>query len=481
MPKPRAGESKKDYISRFMSSAEAQSDFPDEKQRLAVAYSMFEKRNSALPYGQEHPWPKSYKCSFIEPGVVFYQDLGPCKVCGDKMACAQCEPSGATVLVKQEALAKMAQSFVGKPVIDKVHEDVQANTVADGEADGIVTRVWLDAESGWWMADFLVWSPEAQKHCESPSYSVSCAYEPTDVDSSGGEYHNIPYSEDIKDGVYTHLALVTNPRYEAARIYVNSKGGSMSWRFWAKGARKNAAPLDPLKAMVDVDGKKVPLKNLYDAHKEEAKNKKEEPELNDETVLDNDGMEATLGEMKASYRNREKANAELKCEACGQDKPKMNAEAGHGEHREGEPEKLPDLRHSEENPDAAESAAKKFDEGTKEKRPLELEQKKNSEENPDQAEAAAKKNAADAEAKKAEDEKKNAADAEAKKEEEKKNAAEAEEKKKEELANAKERGRKSFAALRNAREELAGDAVKISPVSIDERLAKGKSKYGSPA
>ncbi len=69
MPKPNPGESKKDYISRFMSSAESKSDFPDEKQRLAVAYSMFEKRNSTLPYGQEHPWPKMYKCTYIEPGV----------------------------------------------------------------------------------------------------------------------------------------------------------------------------------------------------------------------------------------------------------------------------------------------------------------------------------------------------------------------------------------------------------------------------
>lgn len=471
MPDPKAGESKKDYISRFMSSEESQSDFPDEKQRLAVAYSMYEKRNSTLPYGKEHPWPKKYSASFIEPGVVFYQDLGECSVCGSERKCgvdgAECQTEGATVLVKQDCLAKMAQSFVGRPVIDKTHEDVTPSTVADGEANGIVTRVWLDEKSGWWMCDFLVWSPEAQQHCESSAYSVSCAYEPTEVDSTGGEYHNIPYAEDIKNGTYTHLALVTNPRYEGARIFVNakSKGGiGMSWKFWEKGSRKNASPIDPSTEKVNVGGEEVTLQNLYDALPADEKEK-----FNDDTVLSTPKGEKTLGELKKNYLDKkeaEKKNAESKCETCGQPKPKENAEAGHSEHREvdgkGEEKKLPDLR--VEN-DAAEEAAKKLDAETKEKAALELQQEKDAKaarDEKDAAEAAAVKNAADEKAK--EDEKKNA---EAKKDEELKNSVK------------REAGKKSFAALRNAREELSGDAVKINPVSIDDRLSRGRVKYGS--
>lgn len=45
MPKPNPGESKKAYIARFMASEEAQKSFPDKKQRLAVAYSMWRKRS----------------------------------------------------------------------------------------------------------------------------------------------------------------------------------------------------------------------------------------------------------------------------------------------------------------------------------------------------------------------------------------------------------------------------------------------------
>ena len=44
MPYPKKGEKKSDYVERFMGSSEAKRDFPNVKQRVAVANSMFEKR-----------------------------------------------------------------------------------------------------------------------------------------------------------------------------------------------------------------------------------------------------------------------------------------------------------------------------------------------------------------------------------------------------------------------------------------------------
>lgn len=44
MPKPRDGESKDDFISRCMASAEAREDYPDQDQRFAVCSSMWENR-----------------------------------------------------------------------------------------------------------------------------------------------------------------------------------------------------------------------------------------------------------------------------------------------------------------------------------------------------------------------------------------------------------------------------------------------------
>ena len=240
----------------------------------------------------------------------------------------------------------------------------------------------------------------------------------------------------------------------------------MNWKTWFKGERKNASPINP-DDMVAVNGKDIPMKELWDALPAEA----EKPKFNDDSMVSDGKREMSIGKLKENYLNKmaelEKKNAaDAKCESCGQAKPKENAatvpgaasaDAGHAEHREGEKKneqepidgkKLPDMRDPEQNPD--------------------------------------KKNAEDAEAKAAE-EKKNAddaaakADAEAKAAEEKKNADDA--KAAEEFKNAKrEAGKRSFRDLRNARDEGAGMSdVKIMPVSIDDRLARGREKYGKAA
>jgi hypothetical protein len=49
MPRPTEGESEQDFVSRFMESAEALRDYPDESQRLAVAYSMFREHKNRYP------------------------------------------------------------------------------------------------------------------------------------------------------------------------------------------------------------------------------------------------------------------------------------------------------------------------------------------------------------------------------------------------------------------------------------------------
>jgi hypothetical protein len=45
MPKVNPNESEADFTSRYMSSEEAKRKFPDEKQRLAVAHSEYQRRN----------------------------------------------------------------------------------------------------------------------------------------------------------------------------------------------------------------------------------------------------------------------------------------------------------------------------------------------------------------------------------------------------------------------------------------------------
>ena len=43
------------------------------------------------------------------------------------------------------------------------------------------------------------------------------------ADDAGGTENNIPYDIEFLDGIFTHLAIVDNPRYERANIVFNSK------------------------------------------------------------------------------------------------------------------------------------------------------------------------------------------------------------------------------------------------------------------
>lgn len=45
LPEPNKGETKDDFISRCMKNPTMKSEYPDEKQRLAVANSQWERRN----------------------------------------------------------------------------------------------------------------------------------------------------------------------------------------------------------------------------------------------------------------------------------------------------------------------------------------------------------------------------------------------------------------------------------------------------
>ena len=48
MPEPTKGEKLSDFVAKYMGSKKANKDFPDQKQRAAVAYSTFrEKKKKA--------------------------------------------------------------------------------------------------------------------------------------------------------------------------------------------------------------------------------------------------------------------------------------------------------------------------------------------------------------------------------------------------------------------------------------------------
>lgn len=111
--------------------------------------------------------------------------------------------------------------MVGVPVIIN-HKDLNKDN-ADEERVGVVNSVWYNEADGWYWCDGIIWDDDAIELIQNQGWSVSCSYDVKTADDKGGSENNIKYDMEFLDGVFTHLALVNNPRYERANIVFNSK------------------------------------------------------------------------------------------------------------------------------------------------------------------------------------------------------------------------------------------------------------------
>lgn len=125
------------------------------------------------------------------------------------------------VLIKKESFDKFINTMVGVPVIIN-HKDINKDNAND-ERVGVVSNVWFDDKDGWYWCDGVIWDETAQNLITDKGWSVSCSYDVKLADDAGGTENNVPYDIEFLDGVFTHLAIVDNPRYERANIVFNSK------------------------------------------------------------------------------------------------------------------------------------------------------------------------------------------------------------------------------------------------------------------
>lgn len=117
---------------------------------------------------------------FIEAGGVSYGKAGVLKV-------------------TKETLDKFIQTLVGCPVIIR-HKTLTSDNV-DEERVGVVNGVWFDPKDAWFYCDGIIWKKDAIRKIEN-GWTVSCTYEMTDSTGEGGEWHNIPFEDELLNGVF---------------------------------------------------------------------------------------------------------------------------------------------------------------------------------------------------------------------------------------------------------------------------------------
>jgi hypothetical protein len=208
------------------------------------------------------------------PGLAQYQEEGQ-------------EPY--RVFLNEDTLRKMDPTFAGRPIfvehVDDVDPDIDS---LRKEADGWVIESFYNASDGKHWVKFIVVTERADRAIRS-GMRLSNAYEPKSF-KDGGLWNGVPYAKEITDGVYEHLAIVKNPRYEESVIMTpdefklyneknvlelkklsnsKEKGTKMKFSFFKKTKIDNA--IDPdLMLVLPKSGKSISLgKLINDAYEKD--------------------------------------------------------------------------------------------------------------------------------------------------------------------------------------------------------------------
>ncbi len=243
-------------------------------------------------------YPNFYYARHINAGLVGYQE--------------------GVLFVNDEVLKEMMPSFVGKPVV-VLHQDIGLENLE--KKDGIVIESFYNEVDGRFWVKFLVETDEARKAIES-GWSVSNCYQPTRY-GEAGTHNNVPYQQSMLGGVYQHLAIVPNPRYEEAKIFTpeefrlyndekkaklvqlqNAKEDKKMFKVF-KMKKEEVSPLDP-EAMVTLEnGQDVSIGEMIQTV---SNSKKNETKCNVDEEVDVDGEKMPIRELINRYQQMNKKN-----------------------------------------------------------------------------------------------------------------------------------------------------------------------------
>jgi hypothetical protein len=217
--------------------------------------------------------PKVYYCRHMQPGTARYENE--------------------TILVDGDGMKGLLSS-VGKRALPVYinHQDVDLKNIKE-QAVGYVTDSFYNELDGWGYFKFVAVDDSAHEAIKK-GWSVSNAYMPTEWGPAGTK-NNVPYAREVRNGEFTHLAIVPDPRYEGACIMTPEE-----FKNYNEKAQKKLAELKNSK-------EKSPMFKLF-------KNKKEEVsgnavDLDTHIELEN-GKSLSIREMvEAVVKNSKNADA----------------------------------------------------------------------------------------------------------------------------------------------------------------------------
>lgn len=123
------------------------------------------------------------------------------------------------IYISNETIADMAKTFVGKPVFVH-HQNIDLDNLKE-QMDGVVSDSFWNKYDGEWWVKFIAITDKCKQAIKN-GWKVSNCYNNL-VRGNGGTCIDVKYDSEIIGGVFNHLAIVENPRYENAEIYTEEE------------------------------------------------------------------------------------------------------------------------------------------------------------------------------------------------------------------------------------------------------------------
>lgn len=306
-------------------------------------------------YQNANQFPKPFYCRHMQPGLCGY--------------------GTEKVLVDIDAMKRMiGADAVGKPVYILHSEEPNEERLKklQEEAAGYITDSFYNELDGWAWFEILAVSDSAHQAI-AQGWKVSNAYIPTEW-GPGGTKNNVPYDREIVSGIFTHLAIVPDPRYEDAIIMTPEKfkayqetkrrqleelknssqpKGKPMFKFFKNERKEVSASAVDSDTLVELeDGTTLTVKEMHNAMKknegesaeEKAKREKDEKEESEKknfkeantqemenAMVDCDGEKMPLKELVNRYsamkKNEKEAEEKKNAEEKAKEEEKKNAEA----------------------------------------------------------------------------------------------------------------------------------------------------------
>ena len=143
--------------------------------------------------------PRVFYCRHMQPGIARYEKE--------------------TILVDSDGMKNLIASAREHSIpvyINHIEGEVDLKNIKT-QAAGYVSESFYNDLDGWAWFKFIAIDDQAHEAIKK-GWSVSNAYLPTEWGPSGTK-NNCPYNREVRNGEFTHLAIVPDPRYEGAMIY----------------------------------------------------------------------------------------------------------------------------------------------------------------------------------------------------------------------------------------------------------------------